>query len=84
MLCEELERWDGQRVAALQDIFNRRKSSPEFLTDAIEACHQQNNVQIGGAWMVKEYISEGGFLEEIEEERWFAAIRKLIFGLEDY
>jgi hypothetical protein len=71
----QAKNWDGKEVAALRVMYAACCEEEHFLSQAIDACYQSGNIQIAGAWMVKKHLDDGGFLDELEIERWIASFQ---------
>jgi hypothetical protein len=72
---EQAQAWDGKGVGVLRQLFQDCCHEEHFLSQAIDLCCKDGNAQIAGAWMVKQHLDDGGFLDELEIERWVASFQ---------
>lgn len=72
---EQAQSWDGKSVGILRQVFDDCCREEHFLSQAIDLCYQSGNAQVAGAWMVKQHLDDGGFLDELEIERWIASFQ---------
>ena len=72
---ELAQNWDGKSVDVLRQYFGDCCHEEHFLSQSIDLCYKSGNAQVAGAWMVKQHLADGGFLDELEIERWIASFQ---------